>query len=78
LGDCPGVREIRGMGLMIGIELDRECRDLSARALQEGMLLNVAAGRVVRLLPPLILTDEEADRIADCVIRLLRSFCSPS
>jgi len=78
LGDCPGVREIRGMGLMIGIELDRECRDLSARALREGMLLNVAAGRVVRLLPPLILTDEEADRIADCVIRLVRSFCSPS
>jgi len=78
LGDCPGVREIRGMGLMIGIELDRECRDLSARALREGMLLNVAAGRVVRLLPPLILTDEETDRIADCVIRLVRSFCSPS
>ena len=66
--------EIRGRGLMIGIELDRPCAELVASALAEGMLINVTAGCVVRLLPPLIIDDEQADCIIDTVSRLIREF----
>jgi acetylornithine aminotransferase len=59
----PGVREIRGRGLMIGVELDTPCQPVMKIALERGLLLNVTAERVVRLLPPLILSDAEADEI---------------
>jgi len=68
-GDDPRVREIRGRGLMIGMEFHEPVPDLVARALEGGLLVNVTAERVLRLLPPLILTDEEADEI---VLRLRR------
>ncbi len=58
-----GVREIRGRGLMLAIELDRPCKDVLKMALARGLLVNVTADTVVRLLPPLILSDEEADEI---------------
>ena len=58
-----GVREIRGRGLMLAIELDRPCKDVLKIALARGLLVNVTADTVVRLLPPLILSDEEADEI---------------
>lgn len=67
------VREIRGRGLMIGIELDSDCGELVGQALDAGLLLNVTAGRVVRLLPPLVLTDAEADRIVDLTSSLIDS-----
>ncbi|MEK9528671.1 MAG: aspartate aminotransferase family protein, partial [Gammaproteobacteria bacterium] len=60
-----GVKEIRGQGLMIGIELEVDCAELVGQALEEGLLINVTAGSVVRLLPPLILSEEEADQISE-------------
>ena len=57
------VVEVRGKGLMIGIELDRACGELVARALDKRLLINVTADRVVRLLPPLIIDDSEVERI---------------
>lgn len=57
------VNDIRGAGLMIGIELDRNCGDLTARALANGLLINVTAGNTIRLLPPLIMSDEQAGEL---------------
>ncbi len=74
LAGVDGVRDIRGLGLMLGIELDRPCGELVGHALEAGLLINVTAERVVRLLPPLILTDEEADLVVDRVGTLIRDF----
>ena len=74
LADCDGVREIRGRGLMIGIELTQDCADLVTMALQERLLINVTAGNVVRLLPPLILSNDEADQIVSVISSLIRRF----
>ncbi len=68
------VRAIRGKGLMIGIELDRPCTELVSQALAQGLLINVTAENVVRLLPPLILSDAEADQIVAGVTALIQSF----
>ncbi|MDD5036398.1 MAG: acetylornithine transaminase [Methylococcaceae bacterium] len=71
LGDNPHVVEIRHRGLMIGVELDRACADLVKLALEQGLLINVTADNTIRLLPPLILSDEEAgllvQQLADLV-----------
>jgi len=69
-----GVTEIRGRGLMIGIELDRPCTELVGKALAQGLLLNVTAERVVRLLPPLITTEKQADMIVEQVSDLICRF----
>ncbi len=74
LGDVPACREVRGRGLMIGIELDRPCGELISLALAEGLLINVTAGSVVRLLPPLILTESQTDLVADRLIALIRTW----
>ena len=74
LGEVEGVREIRGCGLMLAVELDRPCADILQQALEAGLLLNVTAGNVVRLLPPLIISDEEADQIVAITSRLVRDF----
>lgn len=74
LGKTTGVTGIRGLGLLLGIELDRDCGDLVKLALSEGLLINVTANRVVRLLPPYILTDAEADRIVETVSTLIQRF----
>jgi acetylornithine aminotransferase len=74
LGKAAGVKAVRGWGLLLGIELDRDCGELVKLALAEGVLINVTAGRVVRLLPPYILTDAEADRVVETVSALVRSF----
>ena len=74
LGALPGVKEIRGQGLMIGIELDRPCGALLQRALDAGLLISVTADSVVRLLPPLILSAAEADRIVELLVPLVRDF----
>ena len=78
LADVKGVREIRGLGLMLGIELDRPCKELLTRALARHLLINVTAERVIRLLPPLILSDAEADRIVEIVAELVREFTESS
>ncbi len=74
LQDVPGVVAVRGKGLMIGIELDRPCADLVGQALTEGLLINVTADRVVRLLPPLVLEDEQAQLLVDTLTALIRHF----
>lgn len=70
----PGVKQIRGKGLMIGIELDRPCGDLVKRGLEAGLLINVTADTVVRLLPPLILRNGEAQLLVERLAELIRSF----
>ena len=71
LAGNPHVVEVRGKGLMIGIELDRPCAELTARALEQGLLINVTADRTIRLLPPLILSDDDARHLVDGVVRLI-------
>ncbi len=68
------VVEIRGQGLMLGIELDRPCGELLGRAAQAGLLLSVTADRVIRLVPPLILTRAEADEIVAILCPLIGQF----
>ena len=73
LGDIEGVVSIRGKGLMLGIELDRPCKSLMQQALDQGLLINVTAEQVIRLLPPLILEHEQADIIVSILAELISS-----
>ncbi len=74
LAGSAGIVEIRGHGLMIGIELDRPCSELLGAAAEAGLLISVTAERVVRLLPPLILTPEEAQEVVAILAPLIRDF----
>jgi len=74
LAGLPGVKEIRGLGLMIGIELDRPCAELVGRALESGLLINVTAERVIRLLPPLVTTAHQGQMIVEKVSELVCEF----
>lgn len=74
LAGAPGVVEVRGRGLMLGIELNRPCDVLALRALEAGLLINVTRDRVIRLLPPLVLSRAEADQIVDILVPLIRQF----
>ena len=69
-----GVKEIRGAGLMIGIELDRPCGELLGRACEAGLLISVTAERVIRLLPPLIINADEAAQIVAMLAPMVRQF----
>ncbi len=69
-----GVKEIRGKGLMIGIELDRPCGDLVRRGLETGIVINVTADRVVRLLPPLVFGDAESRELVARLAPLVKAF----
>ncbi|MBK1695147.1 aspartate aminotransferase family protein [Chromatium weissei] len=72
----PEVVEIRGQGLMIGIELNRPCGELVHAALDAGLLINVTAERVIRLLPPLILAQSEAEQLVQKLTDLISQFLS--
>ena len=74
LAQTKGVVDIRAKGLMIGVELDRDCAELVAQAKEHELLINVTNGNVVRLLPPFILSDAEADTIIDTVSSLVKTF----
>ncbi|MCP3869579.1 MAG: acetylornithine transaminase [Gammaproteobacteria bacterium] len=78
LADNPGIVDIRGQGLLIGIELHKPCAELVTLALKKGLLINVTAERVVRLLPPLILSNTQADLLTESLSRLLKDFLSPA
>ena len=78
LGGVKGVKEVRGQGLMIGIELDRPCGVILTRAMEAGLLLSVTADTVVRLLPPLIFTPEQADDLVAILAPIVRQFLSAS
>ncbi|MCH8476743.1 MAG: aspartate aminotransferase family protein [Wenzhouxiangella sp.] len=72
LAGCPGVVEIRGRGLMIGVELAEAAGELKDQAMAEGLIINVTRGNTIRLLPPLIIDEAQADEIAATVSRLIR------
>ncbi len=74
LDECEHVVNIRGFGLMIGIELDKDCGQLVAQAREKGLLINVTAQNTIRLLPPLILSDEEAQTLIDSISELVKQF----
>ena len=74
LGALPGVKEIRGAGLMLGIELDRPCGVLLGRAAEVGLMISVTADSVIRLVPPLILSADEADQIVAILSPLVKAF----
>ena len=74
LHTVDAVREIRHKGCMIGIELDRPCGELVSQALGAGLLINVTAGNVIRLLPPLIMNNEEADALVTGLAAAVREF----
>ena len=74
LKGCNTVTEIRGMGLMLAIELNIECTNLVTQALEKGLLINVTQGNIVRMLPPLILSEEQADEIVSTVSQLILDF----
>lgn len=73
LSNLPGVKDVRGFGLLVAVELEAPCAAIVEHAKQAGVLLNVTAGNVIRLLPPFILTDEEANIIVGTVTRLVNS-----
>jgi len=74
LGQLAGVKEVRGQGLMIGVELDKPCSVLTERAAQAGLLLSVTADSVIRLVPALIITKQEADEVMSRLVPLVREF----
>ncbi|WP_432417876.1 aspartate aminotransferase family protein [Caenimonas sedimenti] len=76
LGGLKGVVEIRGQGLMIGMELAKPCGVLTQRAADAGLLISVTADNVVRLLPPLIMTEAEASEVVGILAPLVRDFLS--
>ena len=72
LGSLPGVKDVRGQGLMLGVELDRPCGELIGLAAEAGLLLSVTADSVIRLVPPLILSTAEADQIVAILTPLVK------
>ncbi len=74
LADINGVVEVRGQGLLIGIELASPCSDLIKRALHHKLLINVTSEKVVRLLPALVMQPDEANQVVDITSRLIREF----
>jgi acetylornithine aminotransferase len=74
LQGVAGVADIRGDGLMIGIELDRPCGELVGKGLEAGLLINVTNDKVVRLLTPLVMSDDEARQLVALLAPLIRNF----
>jgi acetylornithine aminotransferase len=76
LQGLAGVKDIRGQGLMIGIELAKPCGVITQRAADAGLLLSVTADSVIRIVPPLIMTTAEADEVAAILLPLIHAFLS--
>jgi acetylornithine aminotransferase len=74
LAGTAGVKDIRGMGLMMGIELDRPCGEIVKQALDAGLVINVTADKVIRLLPPLIIRRNEAEMLVEILAPLVKRF----
>jgi len=74
LAGTPGFVEVRGQGLMLGIELARPCGELLGRACEAGLLLSVTADKVIRLVPSLILNKDEAAQIVTILVPLIKAF----
>ncbi|MFP4276023.1 MAG: aspartate aminotransferase family protein [Wenzhouxiangella sp.] len=79
LAGIDGVVEIRGRGLMVGVELSEAAGELKDAAMDRGLILNITRGNVIRLLPPLIVDDAQVDRIVEIVAKLVREkFSTPA
>lgn len=78
LGNCEHVVDIRGEGLMLGIELDEPCTQLVSQAAEQGLLINVTAENVVRLLPPLVFNEAQAQQLFEILSPLIRDFNNPA
>jgi acetylornithine aminotransferase len=74
LAGVPGVTEVRGKGLMIGVELDRPCGELVGKALDAGLVINVTADNVIRMLPPLIMSEAEGRDVVERLVPLVKAF----
>ena len=74
VNDLAMIKEIRGKGLMIGVELNTECNDLVSYALNDGLLINVTSEKTIRLLPPLIMSDEEGLALGRAVGASINNF----
>jgi acetylornithine/N-succinyldiaminopimelate aminotransferase len=74
LKGLPGVKDIRGQGLMIGVQLAKPCGALTQRAADAGLLISVTADSVIRIVPPLIMTTSEADEVAAILVPLVKAF----
>ena len=74
LADLDHVEDIRGLGCMIGIELNKPCKSLFSQAMEKGLVINVTADSVVRLLPPFIMTNDEADQVVAILAPLIKAF----
>ncbi|HYD57771.1 MAG TPA: aspartate aminotransferase family protein [Burkholderiales bacterium] len=73
--ELAGVTEIRGMGLLIGVELASPCGELVGQALEAGLVLNVTSENVIRMLPPLVMGEAEAREVVARLAPILRAFC---
>src|SRR5262249_11783194 len=74
LHGVAGVKDIRGKGLMLGIELDRPCGDIERRGLEAGLVANVTADKVIRLVPPLIISEAEVKQLVATLAPIIKSF----
>ena len=74
LGDHPGIRSMRGQGLMLGIEMSAPCKEVMNLALEERLLVNVTADNVIRLLPALIYSDGDSDRLVEALVGTIERF----
>ena len=74
LEGTQGIVDIRGKGLMIGIELEKDCPNLVEKALENKLLINVTSGKVIRLLPPLIMNEKEADQVVSILTSILKKY----
>jgi acetylornithine aminotransferase len=78
LGDVPGIVEVRGMGMMIGVELDRPCGEIARTALERGLVVNVTADNVIRILPPLVMNADEGRQVVERLAPIVREFLGRS
>ena len=78
LAGLPGVVEVRGMGMMIGAELDRPCGEIVKTALARGLVVNVTADNVIRLLPPLVMNEVEGRQVVERLAPIVREFLAQS
>jgi acetylornithine aminotransferase len=74
LADIAGVKEIRGMGMLLAIELERPCGELVMKAAEKGLLINVTADSIIRLLPPLVCSESELHEIAARLAPVIKEF----
>jgi acetylornithine aminotransferase len=74
LAGVAGVKDIRGMGLMLGVELDRPCGEVVKRALAAGLVSNVTADKVIRILPPLVIKEDEAKQLVSILAGVVKGF----